>query len=251
MKRLFNWLRRPPARGLDSFPDAWAQFLWENSAHYRRLPGRLQFAFAVDVQQFIATKRITGVETPVDDHLRLLVAASAATLSVGWPGYRWTELSEVLLYPDDFDRDYVFGRPELAGIADVWGTVILSIPSLRKSFDRYDGAYHLGFHELAHLLTYDRGNESRCLSACRPHRCRCGTPFRRTKSIVSPAATANRSSTRMVNSLLSSFRARSRPSSRCRSSCEHGIERLYQCLRRYFRQNPALWEARFRVRYPL
>jgi hypothetical protein len=28
---------------------------------------------------------------------------------------KWTEVSEVLLYPDDFDRDYAIGRRELAG----------------------------------------------------------------------------------------------------------------------------------------
>ena len=40
------------------------------------------------------------------DDLKLLVAASAVTLSVGWPDYEWDRLTEVLLYPDDFDRDY-------------------------------------------------------------------------------------------------------------------------------------------------
>ena len=49
------------------------------------------------------------------DELRLLVAASAVTLSVGWPDYEWDQLTEVLLYPDDFDRDYAFGGDERSG----------------------------------------------------------------------------------------------------------------------------------------
>ena len=251
MKRLFNWLRRPPVRELDPLPEAWAQFLWENSAHYRRLPGRLQFAFALDVQQFIATKRITGVETPVDDHLRLLVAASAATLSVGWPGYRWTELSEVLLYPDDFDRDYVFGRPELAGIADVWGTVILSIPSLRKSFDRYDGSYHLGLHEFAHLLTYDRGQRIEVPV---------GLPFAQMPLWHAiQAHEMNRLAGGDGESIIDPYGQQPSEFFPCAVEVFFQMplelrarhQRLYQCLRRYFRQNPAVWEARFRVRYPL
>ena len=47
----------------------------DSSAHYRRLPPRLQTVFERDVQRSIATRRITGVETEVDDPLRLLVAA--------------------------------------------------------------------------------------------------------------------------------------------------------------------------------
>jgi hypothetical protein len=116
----------------------------------------LQIAFEQDVQRFITTQRITGVETDVDDPLRLLVAASAVTLSVGWPGYKWSEVAEVLLYPDDFDRDFAIGKREWSGIAHVWGTVILSVPSLRQSFTYYEDAHHLGFHEFAHLDLRER-----------------------------------------------------------------------------------------------
>ena len=65
------------------------------------------------------------------------------------------------MYPDDFDRDYRIGRPELAGMAHVWGVVILSIPSLRHSFAYREDPYHVGVHEFAHLLTYDRGQQTK------------------------------------------------------------------------------------------
>ena len=92
----------------------------------------------------------------VTDELRLLVAASAVTLSVGWPDYEWDQLTEVLLYPDDFDRDYAFGGHERAGEAHPWGTVILSVPALLESFEVPDDAYHVGVHEFAHLLDVDQ-----------------------------------------------------------------------------------------------
>ena len=104
---------------------------------------------------FISETRITGIEAEVTDELRLLVAASAVTLSVGWPGYEWDQLTEVLLYPHSFDRDYSFESSELAGQAHPWGTVILSIPALRESFADPDDAYHVGIHEFAHLLELD------------------------------------------------------------------------------------------------
>jgi hypothetical protein len=158
MKKMRGWFRSRRLPSAETFPEEWASFLWDHSAHYRRLSGRLQTAFEQDVQRFITTRRMTGVETTVDDPLRLLVAASAVTLSIGWPGYKWSEVSEVLLYPDDFDRDYAIGhgRRELAGVAHVWGTVILSVPSLWHSFT-HEARYHLGYHEFAHLLTYQGG----------------------------------------------------------------------------------------------
>jgi Mlc titration factor MtfA (ptsG expression regulator) len=84
------------------------------------------------------------------------VAASAVTLSVGWPDYEWDQLTEVLLYPNSFDRDYSFESPDLVGQAHGWGTIILSIPALRESFADPDDGYHVGIHEFAHLLELDQ-----------------------------------------------------------------------------------------------
>jgi MtfA peptidase len=64
----------------------------------------------------------------------------------------------VLLYPQDFDRDYTFEERELAGQAHPWGTVILSVPALLESFDDPDDAYHVGLHEFAHLLDVDQSH---------------------------------------------------------------------------------------------
>jgi MtfA peptidase len=137
-------------------PEAWRSFLETRYDHYDRLPLDLRRRFEDDVRIFLDEKRITGVEVPVTDELRLLVAASAVTLSLGWPAYEWEQLTEVLLYPDGFDRDYNFGNRERVGETDLWGSIILSVPSLLESFEDPDDAYHVGIHEFAHLLDVDR-----------------------------------------------------------------------------------------------
>jgi Mlc titration factor MtfA (ptsG expression regulator) len=134
------------------FPSAWRARLKDAYDHYERLPRSLRTVFEDDLRIFLAEKRITGVGVDVDDGLRLLVGASAVTLSLGWPAYEWDQLAEVLLYPDDFDRDYNIGRFDLAGQAHPWGTVILSVPALLDSFEDPNDAYHVGLHEFAHLL---------------------------------------------------------------------------------------------------
>ena len=134
------------------FPDRWREYLAEHCDHYDRLPPDLRARFEDDLRLFLLEKRITGVEVKVTDELRLLVAASAITLSVGWPDYEWDQLTEVLLYPQEFDRDYRFGSGDLLGLAAGGGTIILSVPSLLESFEDPDDAFHVGFHEFAHLL---------------------------------------------------------------------------------------------------
>jgi Mlc titration factor MtfA (ptsG expression regulator) len=138
------------------FPAAWRELLGDRFDHYNRLPEELRGRFEDDLRLFLAEKRLTGVGVKLTDELRLLVGASAVTLSLGWPEYEWDQLTEVLLYPDDFDRDYAIGAHELAGQTHSWGTVILSAPALSESFDDPDDAFHVGFHEFAHLLDVEQ-----------------------------------------------------------------------------------------------
>jgi len=138
------------------FPEAWRRRLLDAYDHYERLPPDWRARFDDDLRLFLAEKRITGVGVEVSEELRLLVAASAVTLSLGWRDYDWNQLTEVLLYADDFDRDYTVGRDELSGQAHPWGTVILSVPSLLESFEHPDDAYHVGLHEFMHILDVDQ-----------------------------------------------------------------------------------------------
>lgn len=134
------------------FPRPWKDFLEARSDHYRRLPVAYRAQFDRQAQIFLAEKRITGIETQVSDEVKLLVAASAVMLTVGWSGYTWDPLTEVLVYPENFDRDYRFGGTDLSGQAHPWGIVILSAPALLRSFAETQDGYHLGVHEFAHLL---------------------------------------------------------------------------------------------------
>jgi Mlc titration factor MtfA (ptsG expression regulator) len=134
------------------FPASWTEILQTRSDHFRRLPRLIRRRFEQQTQIFLAEKRITGVKVQIDDAARLLVAASAVSLTAGWDDYTWDQLTEVLVYPLDFGRDYSFGRSEVSGIAHPWGVVILSLPALHLSFDVRSDAYHVGFHEFAHLL---------------------------------------------------------------------------------------------------
>jgi Mlc titration factor MtfA (ptsG expression regulator) len=151
-----RWTRRRRAIALP-FPDTWRRFIEDRYEHYHRLPPELRRRLEDDVRIFLAEKRITGVGIEATDDLKLLVAASAVTLSLGWPDYEWDRLTEVLLYPDDFDRDYNLEPGAQLGETHAWGTVILSVPALHESFEDPWDAYHVGLHEFAHLLDLGQG----------------------------------------------------------------------------------------------
>jgi Mlc titration factor MtfA (ptsG expression regulator) len=139
------------------------KFLLEWSLPYSDMTGAIKAEFEDQVAHFLEERRITGVSLPggVEREDKLLVAASACTLSSGWPGFRWNDVTEVLLYPDDFDRDFQIADgernidAELSGEAHPWGTVLVSLPSLEDSFDDPHDGYHVGYHEFAHVLDRD------------------------------------------------------------------------------------------------
>jgi hypothetical protein len=158
--------RRQAALALP-FPERWRELLLERYDHYERLPPEWRRRFEDDLRIFLLEKRVTGVGVEVTDELRLLVAASAVTLSVGWPEYEWDQLTEVLLYAQNFERDHYSFDPEsdFVGEAPGWGTVILSVPALEESFAVPDDAYHVGIHEFVHLLAPDEADAAGGLPA--------------------------------------------------------------------------------------
>jgi Mlc titration factor MtfA (ptsG expression regulator) len=223
------------------FPEPWRRFLLERCDPYERLPPDLRGRFEEDLRVFLAEKRITGVGIRASEELRLLVAASAVTLSVCWPDFEWDRLTEVLLYPQDFDRDYGFEMKELSGQAHGWGTVILSAPALLESFEYPDDGYHVGLHEFAHLVQMDQarfaeippglgpaqGREWSALVAAETDR------IRRGKSALDPYATEN-----AVEFMAVAVEAFFEIPLELRARHQE----VYASLAAYFRQDPAAWD---------
>jgi len=223
------------------FPPRWREFLLDNYDHYDRLPPDLRRRFEDDVRIFMAETRVTGVEAEVTHELRLLVAASAVTLSVGWPDYEWDQLTEVLLYPHSFDRDYSFESPEMVGEAHAWGTVILSIPALRESFADPDDAYHVGIHEFAHLLELNQTRFDGILPGLSPERSREWAELmdremdrmRRGKSVIDDYG-AHEPVEFLAVAVEAFFESALELRRRHRE--------VYDVLAEYFRQDPAAWD---------
>jgi Mlc titration factor MtfA (ptsG expression regulator) len=223
------------------FPPHWRELLLERFDHYDRLPADLRPRFEDDLRIFLSEARITGIEVEATEELKLLVGASAVSVSLGWPDYEWDQLAEVLLYPQDFDRDYTFEKDDRAGETHPWGTVILSVPALRESFFDPDDGYHVGIHEFAHLLDVDQTHFDGVpvgLSAARSREWRAVAEkemerLRRGKSVLDPYGAED-----PVEFLAVSVEAFFEIPLLLRRRHRE----VYAILTEYFRQDPAAWD---------
>jgi Mlc titration factor MtfA (ptsG expression regulator) len=140
------------------FPASWEQVLQSHVAFFRALPGHEKERFRQLVKIFLDEVRITGIQTEVDDTIRVLVAASAAIPIFGFHDWEYHRLGEVLIYPDAFGEEYqTTGKADenilgMIGVEQLRGVMILSKPSLLAGFDIPSTGDNVGIHEFAHLV---------------------------------------------------------------------------------------------------
>src|SRR5690606_34993945 len=91
------------------FPVEWKIILEHEVPFYANLPPAEQIRFQEEIKIFLHEKRITGINTSIDDTVRLLVAASAIIPIFGFPGWEWESIREILIYPTSFDEEYQMG----------------------------------------------------------------------------------------------------------------------------------------------
>lgn len=147
---------------LKATPKKWKTILQEKVNFYRNLDDHQKLQFEVDVQRFLSSIRITGVQTEVELADRLLIASSATIPLFGFPAWSYQNLDEVLLYPDSFDRDFIIGSDReiitgMVGSGAMEGKMILSKPSLHLGFDISNDKKNVGIHEFVHLFDKETG----------------------------------------------------------------------------------------------
>jgi len=140
------------------FPASWEQVLQSHVAFFRALPAQEKERFRELVKVFLDEVRVTGIQTEVDDTIRVLVAASAAIPIFGFHDWEYHRLGEVLVYPESFGDEYqTTGSADettlgMVGLKQLRGVMILSKPSLLAGFDTPSTGDNVGIHEFAHLV---------------------------------------------------------------------------------------------------
>ena len=138
-------------------PGSYKTILAEQVPFYQILDENRKQEFETRIQHFLATTRITGVKTTVEDIDRMLIAASAVIPIFNFPGWEYVNLHEVLLYPGSFDHEFqqegdyrsIIG---MVGSGAMNHVMILSQHELRQAFINKTGKTNTAIHEFVHLV---------------------------------------------------------------------------------------------------
>ncbi len=155
---LFWWFwRRPRKRRGIVIPANTEALLTAQVRYYRELKPEEKPRFVAAVQDFLRDVTIEGVGTKVEDVDRVLIAASAVIPIFYFPGWRYRNLTNVILYPDTFDETYQYEGDRrnilgMVGSGALNGQMLLSQSALRAGFSDHEGKHNTAIHEFVHLV---------------------------------------------------------------------------------------------------
>ena len=146
------------------FSAEWEAILQREVLFFRVLDPEEQRRFRRELQVFLGEKRITGIKLELDTTTRVLAAASAVIPIFGFPDWEWDQISEILIYPDRFDREFSFDADAqrhtlgMVGSGSLNRLMILSAPDLVGGFRNPGDKRNVGLHEFAHLVDKTDGS---------------------------------------------------------------------------------------------
>jgi len=125
--------------------------------YYHNLNKADRKRFESRVAGFMQYVNIEGVGMEITALDKLLVAASAVIPVFGFGDWEYTNLTNVILYPDTFDNDYQFegGSRNIMGMVGsgyMNGQMLLSRAALVKGFSPASGKENTAIHEFVHLV---------------------------------------------------------------------------------------------------
>src|SRR5574338_1605758 len=142
---------------IDPLPDHFPDLLNEHVDFYRSLDEQGKKSFEQRLKQFYADVRITGIKTDVEDLDQVLIGAGAIIPVYAFKDWEYTDLHEVLLYPDAFSGDfdqmgYHRTITGMVGSGPMQNVMILSKQALRQGFLDKESKNNAAIHEFIHLI---------------------------------------------------------------------------------------------------
>jgi len=125
--------------------------------YYHKLDAISKKRFESHVARFLQYVNIEGVGLEITDLDKVLVASSAVIPVFALGDWEYSNLTNVILYPDTFDGDYKFegGNRNIMGMVGTGymnGQMLLSRSALLKGFSSASGAQNTAIHEFVHLI---------------------------------------------------------------------------------------------------
>lgn len=154
--RRWMYLSKKPEKTFISLNDKF--WLKEHIDFYQKLSKGDKVIFEDRVALFLTDIIVTEIGKEVPEKSTCLYVASSAVITFwGLPYWNYGRLSEVLVYPENFnddntlnDQGVVLGKVHQGGLMDT--TMILSLPALVAGYKNSKDKHNVGIHEFAHLI---------------------------------------------------------------------------------------------------
>lgn len=130
---------------------------------YQKLKKVKKKNFEKRVAEFLEEIHIEGVGTEITELDRVLIASSAIIPVFGFADWKYKNLSNVILYPNTFNKEFQFeGNSNrsimgMVGSGYMNGQMLLSRASLYHGFSKSSGNENVAIHEFVHLLDKSDG----------------------------------------------------------------------------------------------
>jgi len=143
-------------------PQSYRKILQDDVPFYEKLEPTKKIEFEQRLMHFLATTRITGIKTTVEEIDTVYIAASAIIPIFGFPKWEYANLHEILLYPQSFNHEFEQTGEErnilgVVGEGAYSNIMILSQQELREAFENKTGKENTAIHEFVHLIDKSDG----------------------------------------------------------------------------------------------
>lgn len=143
---------------------SYKKLLSEEVVFYQNLNNTEKINFEKRVTDFLEETKIEGIGTEITELDRVLIASSAIIPVFGFAGWKYKNLSNVILYPNTFDKEFQFEGNNnrsimgMVGSGYMNGQMLLSRAALYHGFSKSSGNENVAIHEFVHLLDKSDGN---------------------------------------------------------------------------------------------
>ena len=158
-KKTVNGWKQPKTE----FIKEWRIILIEEVNFYNTLSKEEKTHFEFKIQEFLLNCRITGIKTEITTRDQLLIASSAVIPIFAFKDWTYSNLSDVLIYPNSFNEKFETNGPDrrilgMVGTGYMDGKMILSKKALHLGFANTTDKKNTAIHEFVHLIDKMDGN---------------------------------------------------------------------------------------------
>lgn len=159
---LFFLVVKRKNKKVNKFPEKWKPHLVRNIVFYQNLDDSEKKIFEKKIMNFLAGVKINGANTEVTIEDKLMIASSAVIPIFHFKNWEYTQLREVLVYPDRFND--AFSQTDenrrvtgMVGSGVMDNVMIISKKALHHGFYNPKDKKNVAIHEFVHLLDKEDG----------------------------------------------------------------------------------------------